>query len=72
LTEAGVDTDTLKALRGASSFTAAADGVTTANILNAADWSSVTTFQKFYFQQAKQSGDNLHSFGTADLSSVQA
>ena len=73
LTEAGIDTGIFKAhsVRGASSSTAAAAGVTTADILNAADWSSVTTFQKFYCRQTKESGDNS-AFGTAVLSSAQA
>jgi len=73
LTEAGINTDIFKAhsVTGASSSTAAAAGVTTADTLNAADWSSVTTLQKFNFQQTKESGDNP-AFGTAVLSSIKA
>ena len=73
LAEAGIDTSIFKAhsVKGASSSTAAAAGVTTADILNTADWSSATTFQKFYFRQTKESVDKS-SFGTAVLSSIQA
>ena len=50
LTEAGIDTGIFKAhsIRGASSSKAAVSGITTADILQAADWSSESTFQKFY------------------------
>ena len=50
LTEAGINTDIFKvhSVRGASSSTAVSAGVTTADILKAADWSSAGTFQKFY------------------------
>ena len=73
LAEAGIDTSIFKAhsVRGASSSTAAAAGVTTAGILNVADWSSAMTFQKFYFRQTKESVGKSY-FGTAVLSSVQA
>jgi len=73
LTEAGIDTGIFKAhsVRGASSSTAASVGVTTAEILKAADWSSAGTFQKFYLRPTKAS-DDKSSFGTAVLSSAQA
>ena len=73
LTEAGINTEIFKAhsVRGASSSTAAAAGVTTADILKTADWSSAGTFQKFYLRPTKGSDDRL-SFGTAVLSSAQA
>ena len=47
LTEAGVDTAIFRAhsIRGASSSTAANMGVTTNDILKAADWSSESVFQ---------------------------
>ena len=50
LSEAGIDTEILKAhsVRGASSSKAAKAGVTAADILQAADWSSESTFQKYY------------------------
>ena len=50
LSEAGINTEIFKAhsVREASSSTAAAAGVTTSEILQAADWSSASTFQKFY------------------------
>ena len=73
LTEAGIDTEIFKAhsVRGASSSTAAAAGVTTVDILKAADWSSAGTFQKFYLCPTKGS-DDKPSFGTPVLSSTQA
>ena len=72
LTEVGTCINTkAHSVRGASSSTAAAAGVTTADILKAADWSSAGTFQKFYLRPTKVSDDIL-SFGTAVLSSAQA
>ena len=73
LTEAGINTEIFKAhsVRGASSSTAASVGVTTADILKAADWSSAGTFQKVYLRPTKDS-DDKSSFGTAVLSSAQA
>jgi len=70
LSEAGINTDIFKAhsVRGASSSTAAAAGVTTSEILQAADWSSATTFQKFYLRVLPDAEDKT-SFGTAVLSS---
>ena len=67
----GIDTSIFKAHSFISSSTAAAAGVTTADILNVADWSSAMTFQKFYFRQTKESVGKSY-FGTAVLSSVQA
>ena len=73
LTAAGINTSIFKAhsVRGASSSTAASVGVTTVDILKAADWSSAGTFQKFYLRPTIDSGDKS-SFGTAVLSSAQA
>ena len=70
LTEAGNGTSIFKvhSVRGASSSTA---GVTTADVLNAADWSSATTFQKLHLCKTNESVDKL-SYGTAVLSSTQA
>ena len=53
LQESGIDTDTFKAhsVRGAACSTAAWSGVTISDILNAADWSSETTFQRFYHKE---------------------
>ena len=72
LSEAGIDTEIFKghSVRGASSSKAAAAGITTADILQAADWSSVATFQNFYLRPNKESGDKS-SFGKAVLSSVE-
>ena len=66
LEAAGVNTSIFQAhsVRGASSSTAANMGITTNDILKAADWSSESVFQKFYYK-ATQSP----SFGRAVLSS---
>ena len=55
LQEAGVDTDTFKvhSVRGAACSTAAWSGVTTTDIINAADWSSEGTFQQFYHKEIR-------------------
>ena len=52
LKEAGVDTGTFSAhsTRGASATAAARQGVSTANILEAADWSTEDTFRRFYYR----------------------
>ena len=73
LSEAGIDTGIFKAhsVRGAASSKAAAVGVTTADILQAADWSSVSTFQKFYLRSTQES-KNHPPFGKAVLASVGA
>jgi len=69
LSEAGVNTEIFKAhsVRGTSSSTAAAAGVTTSEILQVADWSSASTFQKFYFHSPQNTEDK--TFGKAVLSS---
>ena len=70
LTEAGFNTGIFKAhsIRGASSSKAAVSGLTTADILQAADWSSESTFQKFYQQESMDKS----AFGRAVLSSAVA
>ena len=47
---AGIDTSIFKAhlVRSASTSTAAMQGVTTENILNVANWSTESSFQRFY------------------------
>ena len=68
LQDAGVDTDTFKAhsVRGAACSTAAWSGVTTTDILNAADWSNEGTFQQFYHREIR----DRSMFGTSVLSSA--
>lgn len=65
LARAGIDTSIFKAhsVRGASSTAAHNAGVTTCDIMNAADWSSQSVFQKFYYKPSKNT-----QFGTAVLS----
>jgi len=68
LTNAGVDISTFQAhsIRGASTSKAAASGVTVADILTAADWSSEGTFQHFY--NRPQAHHSHSGFGRAVLS----
>ena len=66
--EAGIDINIFKphSVRGATCSKAAGMGVTTKDILDAADWSSEGTFQRFNNRQNKDSA----AFGTAVLSSL--
>ena len=68
LQEAGIDVNTFKAhsVRRAACSSAAWSGVTVADILNAADWSTETTFQQFYHRAIQDKS----SFGTTVLSSA--
>lgn len=65
LEAAGVDTSIFNAhsVRGASSSKAANMGITTGDILKAADWSSESVFQRFYHKPTGQS-----KYGRAVLS----
>ena len=62
--EGRVDTSIFGAhsIRGAASSTAHNMGVTISDILNAADWSSDSVFQKFYYKPSRDP-----SFGKAVL-----
>jgi len=70
--EAGIDTSISKAhsVRGAAYSKAAGTGVTTKQILEAADWSSVGTFQQFYHRRLES--EDKTSFGRHVLSSGSA
>jgi len=70
LLEAGVDTFVLKAhsVRGALCLMAAWAGVTTADILKAADWSLEGTFQTFYHR--KEGSSSRANFGLSVLASA--
>ena len=65
LEQAGIDTTLFKAhsTRGASVSAAALSGLTTNDILQAADWSSDSVFRKFYYKPIHDS-----AFGKAILS----
>ena len=65
LQEAGVNTSLFNAhsVRGASTSKAANLGITTSDILKAADWSTESVFQKFYYKPT-----NSPSYGRAMLS----
>ena len=67
MADAGIDISIFKphSVRGATSSKAAGVGVTVKDILDAADWSSVGTFQHFYHRQ----DDSRTAFGLAVLSS---
>ena len=67
LAKSGIDTNIFKAhsVRGASTSAAADAGVTTNDILNAADWSNDSVFQKFYYRPQKNT-----SFGQTVLSKL--
>ena len=64
LERAGINTAIFKAhsVRGAATTAASNAGVTTCDILNAADWSTPLVFQRFYYKPSRQAG-----FGRAVL-----
>ena len=72
MSEAGIDVGIFKShsVRGATCSKAAGAGVTTKQILEAADWSSEGTFQRFYHRKVEK--DDRTSFGTRVLSSHSA
>ena len=55
-------------MRGVSTSKAAALGITTADILQAADWSSESTFKRFYHHPSQDKS----LFAEAVLSSAEA
>ena len=67
LSNAGSNTDTFEAhsVLSASVTAAANAGITTNDILEAADWSTASVFQKFYY---KPTGDTV--FGSTVLSTA--
>jgi len=68
LGKAGIDTAIFKAhsVRGAAATAAHNAGVTTGDILNAADWSTQSVFQKFYYKLSRST-----EFGIAVLNPTQ-
>jgi len=66
LKSAGIDTDTFKShsVRSASATAAASAGITTNQIMDAADWRSESVFERFYYKPG-----NSNSVGQAVLSS---
>ena len=64
---ADIDTNIFKAhsVCSASTSAAADAGISISEILEAADWSSASTFEKFYYQPVKSS-----KFGVSVLSSA--
>ena len=64
LEKVGIDVSIFKAhsIRGAATSKASMAGIITTDILNAADWTSETVFQKFYYRPSRDTG-----FGEAVL-----
>ena len=69
LNNAGIDTSIFKAhsVRSAACSSASEAGVTTATILDAADWATETVFQRFYYKPKHNT-----TFGHAVLSQLSA
>ena len=55
MVDAGIDTSIFKAhsVRSASTSAASTQGVTTEDILGAADWSTESSFQRFYYKPVR-------------------
>ena len=55
LAKAGIDNNIFKAhsVRSASTSAAVDVGISISEVLEAADWSSASTFEKFYYQPVK-------------------
>jgi len=72
LQEASINTDTFEAhsIRGAAASKAACSNVTISEILQAADWSSESTFQRFY--HCPSDDEDQSTYGNAVLSSAGA
>ena len=64
LEKAGIDISIFEAhsIRGVATSKACMSGITTADILNAADWTSEMLFQNFYYRPSRNTG-----FGEAVL-----
>jgi hypothetical protein len=67
LAQAGVDTSIFKAhsVRGAATTSAAEAGISVPEILEAADWSSSSTFERYYYRPQRNA-----AFATAVLNSA--
>ena len=70
---AGIDTSTFKAhsVRGAFVSAAASTGLTTNQILNAADWSSESVFQRFYYKPVCENQVDIAVLSTNSTDSIQ-
>ena len=70
---AGIDTNTFKAhsVRGASASAAVSAGLTTNQILNAADWSSESVFQRFYYRSSSSNPVGVAVLSTESTNSLQ-
>jgi len=67
LSKAGIDTSIFKAhsVRSASTSAAADAGVSTSEIMEAADWSSASVFEKFYYRPQKSTNFGHSVISTA-------
>ena len=70
---AGIDTKTFKAhsVRGASPSAATSAGLTTNQIINAADWSSESVFQRFYYRPPRTNQVRVAVLSTESTDSLQ-
>lgn len=70
---AGIDTDTFKAhsTRSASASAAASAGLTTNQIMEAADWSSESVFQTFYYKSIQSNQVGVAVLSTKSTDSLQ-
>ena len=70
---AGIDTKTFKAhsVRGASASAAASASLTTNQIMNAADWSSESVFQRFYYRPSSTNQVGVAVLSTESTDSLQ-
>ena len=70
---AGIDTETFKAhsTRSASASAAASAGLTTNQIMEAADWSSESVFQRFYYRPIQSNQIGVAVLSTKPTDSLQ-
>ena len=70
---AGIDTDTFKAhsVRSASTSAAASVGLTTNQIMEAADWSSESVSQRFYYRPTQSNQVGVAMLSTEPTDSLQ-
>ena len=69
----GIDTDTFKAhsVRSVSTSAAASVGLTTNQIMEAADWSSQSVFQRFYYRPTQSNQVGVAVLSTESMNSLQ-
>ena len=70
---AGIDTDTFKShsVRSASASAAATAGITTNQIMDAADWRSESVFERFYYKPTSNNQMGQAALSTSSSDSLQ-